>query len=105
MPKQYLALQKKTPSTAAKAFYTLGESFFRIGQYDSASYYLHKSLGTRSHGIKADAYMRLADIAQAQGNTAFLLKWKDCIRHIKTVWHNPRSIEFLKFTGAWMPCT
>lgn len=71
--KQYLALQEDTVH-CHKAFYTLGESFFRVGQYDSASYYLHKSLGTRSHGIKADAYMRLADIAQAQGNTAFSLK-------------------------------
>lgn len=71
--KQYLALQEDTVH-CHKAFYTLGESFFRVGQYDSASYYLHKSLGTRSHGIKADAYMRLANIAQAQGNTAFSLE-------------------------------
>lgn len=71
--KQYLALQEDTVH-CHKAFYTLGESFFRVGQYDSASYYLHKSLGTRSHGIKANAYMRLADIAQAQGNTAFSLE-------------------------------
>lgn len=56
------------------AFFTLGEAYFQTNQYDSATYYLNKSLNISDYGIKADAYMRLADIAKIQGETAISLK-------------------------------
>ena len=56
------------------AYLTLGEAYFQTGQYDSAAYYIYKSLGTSDYGIKADAYMRLADIARQQGNVPLSLE-------------------------------
>ena len=56
------------------AYLTLGEAYFQTGQYDSAACYIHKSLGTSDYGIKADAYMRLADIARQQGNVPLSLE-------------------------------
>lgn len=56
------------------AFLTLGEAYYQAGQYDSAIYYFHESLSSSSHGVKANAYMRLADIAKNQGDTGTSLE-------------------------------
>lgn len=64
--KQNLALRKDTVRSY-QAFFILGEAFYKIGDYDSASIYLKKSLGSKGFGTKADAYMRLSDIACMQG--------------------------------------
>ena len=45
----------------------LGDAYYKISQYDSASIYLNKSLHSEDHYTKAGAYMRLADIAKKQG--------------------------------------
>ena len=50
------------------AFLLLGDAYFKIGKYDSATIYINKSLLTTRYGIKASAYMRLAEIAQIQGD-------------------------------------
>lgn len=50
------------------AFMLLGDAYFKIGQYDSATIYINKSLLDTGYGNKASAYMRLAEIAQIQGD-------------------------------------
>lgn len=56
------------------AFLTLGEAYFKAEKYDSASCYFNKSLGSSDYGIKADAYMRLADIANRRGDASISLE-------------------------------
>lgn len=56
------------------AFLTLGEAYFKTEKYDSAFCYFNKSLGSSDYGIKADACMRLADIANRRGDTSFSLE-------------------------------
>lgn len=51
-----------------KAFLLLGDAYYKARQYNSAIVYLNKSLSSTSHGTKANAYMRLAEIAKAQGD-------------------------------------
>lgn len=50
-----------------RAYLLLGDAYFKAGQYDSATVYINKSLSSKSYGTKASAYMRLADIANQQG--------------------------------------
>lgn len=64
--KQNLAL-KKYPTHNPRGFLLLGNAYYKMGQYDSATVFLNRSLATNSYGIKTDAYMRLADIATKQG--------------------------------------
>lgn len=64
--KQNLELRKDT-SNNYWGFMLLGNAYYKAGQYDSAMIFLNQSLATNSYGIKADAYMRLADIATKQG--------------------------------------
>lgn len=56
------------------AFLTLGEAYFKAEKYDSASCYFNKSLGSSDYGIKADAYMRLVDIANRRGDASISLE-------------------------------
>lgn len=51
-----------------RAFLLLGDAYFKAGQYDSATTYINKSLSATGYGTKTSAYMRLAEIAEAQGN-------------------------------------
>lgn len=71
--KQNISLQKDT-THCYYAFFTLGEAYFQAGQYDSATYYINKSLASSDYGIKTNAYMRLADITKIQGKTAASLE-------------------------------
>lgn len=50
-----------------RAYLLLGDAYYKAGQYDSATVYINKSLSSKSYGTKASAYMRLADIANQQG--------------------------------------
>lgn len=54
-------------------FLELGNAYYQTGQYDSATIYIRKSLSSSSYATKADSYMRLADIAKAQGNIVLSL--------------------------------
>ena len=63
--KQNLGVQKDR-TTCYKAFELLGSAYYLILQYDSARYYLQKSLFTTDYATKAGAYMYLADIAKEQ---------------------------------------
>lgn len=64
-----LSLRRDT-ARAYRAFLLLGDAYYKLGQYDSATFYLNKSLLSKDYGRKAGAYMRLADIAMIQGNAA-----------------------------------
>lgn len=64
-----LALRKDTTQTYY-AFLILGEAYYKCKQYDSAIFYLNKTLASKSYGRKVDAYTCLAGIAMIQGNTA-----------------------------------
>ena len=66
-----LSLRKDTVR-AYRAFLILGDAYYRIGQYDSATFYLNKSLLSKDYGRKS--YMRLADIAMLQGNAALSMQ-------------------------------
>jgi len=66
--KRYLMSQTDTSSNW-RSFMLLGNAYFKMKEYDSATIYLHKGLiNNQSHGIKSDIYMRLADIAKIKGN-------------------------------------
>lgn len=57
---------KKYPTHNPRGFLLLGNAYYKMGQYDSATVFLNRSLATKGYGIKSDAYMRLADIAIKQ---------------------------------------
>ncbi len=68
---QYAQLNISLRSDTAqryRAFLLLGDAYFKAGQYDSATIYINKSLLSTGYGTKASAYMRLAEIAKAQGD-------------------------------------
>lgn len=64
-----LSLRRDT-ARSYHAFLILGDAYYKCEQYDSAIFYLNKSLMSKDYGRKAGAYMRLADIAMIQGNAA-----------------------------------
>ena len=68
-----LSLRKDT-TRAYQAFLILGDAYYRVGLYDSATFYLNKSLVSKDYGRRSDAYMRLADIAMIQGNAVLSMK-------------------------------
>lgn len=65
--KQNIALQKDTLH-CYRAFLLLGDAYFKMQQYDSATIYINKALPSPSHADKAGSYMRLADIYKIQGD-------------------------------------
>ncbi len=68
-----LSLRRDT-ARAYRAFFILGDAYYKSEQYDSATFYLNKSLVSKDYGKKADAYMRLADIAMIQGNATLSIE-------------------------------
>lgn len=56
-----------------KAFSILGNAYVNAEQYDSAALYINKSLSSTLYDIKANAYLQLAIIAEAQGDLNSLL--------------------------------
>lgn len=71
--KQNIRLQKDTIH-CYYAYLVLGEAYYQAEHYDSATYYINKSLASSDFGIKTDAYMRLADITKMQGKTSASLE-------------------------------
>ena len=57
-----------------QTFLLLGDAYYKLKQYDSATFYLNKSLLGKDYGRKSDVYMRLADIAMIQGNTTLSIE-------------------------------
>ena len=57
------------------SYFLLGEVFYRLTQYDSATCYFNKILTlSSSYNYRKDTYMRLADIAKKQGDIALSLQ-------------------------------
>lgn len=71
--KQCLYLQKDT-TQAYWTFLIIGDAYYKMEKYDSANFFLQKSLEDNDYGIKTDAYMRLADIAMIRGNSALSIE-------------------------------
>lgn len=61
-------IHQDNPNVTYRVFLILGEAYYKVSQYDSALIFLNKSLCSDDNYTKAGAYMRLADIAQKQGN-------------------------------------
>ncbi len=69
-----LSLHKDT--TCYKAYSLLGDAYYKTAKYDTATVYFVKSLSSKNRYIKADAYMRLADIAKENGQTMASLEYE-----------------------------
>ena len=61
-------IHQDNPNVTYRDFLILEEAYYKVSQYDSALIFLNKSLCSDDNYTKAGAYMRLADIAQKQGN-------------------------------------
>lgn len=70
--KQSFKLQKDT-THCYRTFLELGDAYYQTKQYDSATIYIKKSFASPSYSTKEAAYMRLADIAKAKGDTSLSL--------------------------------
>ena len=68
-----LSLRRDT-ARAYHTFFILGDAYYKCRQCDSAIFYINKSLVSKDYGRKVDAYMRLADIAMIQGDTALSIE-------------------------------
>lgn len=94
--KQSIAFQSDT-SRCYRAFLLLGDAYCQTGHYDSATVYLKKSLASTGYGTKASAYMHLADIAEAQGDTAKFIMMKELSAlYIDSLNQSSQSNDILK---------
>lgn len=59
---------QENPNILPRTYLVLGDAYYKTMQYDSALIYLNKALYSKDYSTKAGIYMRLADIAQKQGN-------------------------------------
>lgn len=71
--KQNIAFQDDNPDCHWD-LQLLGEAYFQAEEYDSALVYLNKSLSSSDWAVKGSAYMRLAVIAEKQGDIALSLE-------------------------------
>lgn len=82
--RQYMSLQPDTIKYYG-VYSVIGSAFFKEEKYDSAIYYLNKALLSTSCLTKAGAYMRLSDIAKAQGRSSDALEYEDAYTFYKSV--------------------
>ena len=59
---------QENPNILPRTYLVLGDAYYKTMQYDSALIFLDKALHSKDYSTKAGIYMRLADIAQKQGN-------------------------------------
>lgn len=70
--------QCQTDSTLLyQAYYILGDIYYKVGQYDSASYYCTLSLQSPEAVVKTCAYMHLSDIAKKNKNWQQALDYEE----------------------------
>ena len=95
-----LSLRRDT-ARAYRAFFILGDAYYKSEQYDSATFYLNKSLVSKDYGRKADAYMRLADIAMIQGNATLSMELeRNCSAYKDSLYKFRRNIVTNKIIKA-----
>ena len=95
-----LSLRRDT-ARAYRAFFILGDAYYKSEQYDSATFYLNKSLVSKDYGKKADAYMRLADIAMIQGNATLSMELeRNCSAYKDSLYKFRRNIVTNKIIKA-----
>ena len=71
-----LELQREDTTMLSTAILLTGEGFYKLGLYDSATFYLNKVLTSPQSHIRSTAYMRLSDIAEKQGDTQKALEYE-----------------------------
>lgn len=74
--KKALELQREDTTMRLTTILLTGEAFYKLGLYDSATFYLNKLLASPQFNIRSNAYMRLSDIAEKQGNTSKALEYE-----------------------------
>ena len=60
-----------------RACVILGDAYYKMAQYDSAQYFFLQSLASEALDIKANAYMRLADIARNKQDWKKVSEYKE----------------------------
>lgn len=78
--RKFLAMQQNDSTELSRGYLLLGDAYFKLGEYDSASIYLHKSLAAEDYVIKESAYMQLAGIARIRKDFEQALKWEELRR-------------------------
>lgn len=71
-----LSLQPEDTTMLPTAILLTGEGFYRLDVYDSASSYFYKALTSSQFNIRSNAYMRLSDISEKQGNVQKALEYE-----------------------------
>ena len=71
-----LELQQEDTIMRSTAILLTGEAFYKVGLYDSAAFYLNKILASSKFNIRSNAYMRLSDIAEKQGDIQKALEYE-----------------------------
>lgn len=66
MAQRYIAIQPDTTKRYG-AYYLIGSAYYKMEKYDSATSYLNRCMISDDFAIKEAVYMRLADMANAQG--------------------------------------
>lgn len=78
-----LELQREDTTMRSTAILLIGESFYKLGIYDSAAFYLNKVLASPQFNIRSNAYMRLSDMAEKQGETQKALEYEKLYNQYK----------------------
>ena len=73
----YMTLQPY-PESMYECYLLLGSTYYKQEKRDSAKVYLDKCLSSSSYSIKEGAYMRLADIARAEGKETDAVYYEKC---------------------------
>lgn len=66
-------------STYYGAYLSVGDGYYQLGQYDSAKVYLQKSLPVNVAETLSGVYMRLSDIAKAEGRYEEAIKQENLL--------------------------
>lgn len=79
-------------SQSIMGYFSLGDAYLKMNQYDSAAIYLTKCLSGDNYRIKENACMLLVDIARAKGElknelkfSQFVVLYRDSLKHAAEV--------------------
>lgn len=92
---------KLEPDTALRYTSSLliGEAYYQLNRYDSAAIWLEKTIaGGASLPVRLSAYMRLADIAEEQGNAEKALAYQKKYQQAENEIHNQSQTTEIRLT-------